>query len=606
MATSPHTFHIPVMGTGFTIDTPLKVARYGISSVVSLVDDVLIEQMRRVISAAHGEACEPIEDDADDARSHRITAYLDLLDRLVKQQVERLRSAAFEAGSEVTRYFEMLPASPLRDLYHRMLDSAGSCRDALQAQLRERIVPGSIDVNIMTKLDREHDRRGNPLPPRGSDALSALRGFMSSGVRSAVVLSAGMNRRLFSYMSEFADFFPDEQGELRKRIILKVSDFRSALVQGKMLAKLGLHISEFRVESGLNCGGHAFGGKGHLLGPILAEFQRERAALADQLAALRKQALAAMGRDPDVPLAPARLTVQGGLGTAEEADLLQRVYGVDGTGWGSAFLLVPEVVNIDPESLARLETATEADIVLGGSSPLGVPFWSLRTSASEDARLRRIALDRPGSRCPKGYLVSNTEFTPQPICTASRAYQRRKLEQLALAPLTDAERESRQDAVMAKACICHDLAGGATGPLGIDPEARTAVCCGPNTAYFQRRATLREMVDHIYGRLRLPLAAHRPHMLLKELSLHVACLGEDVRRLAAEPHEGLAASVAAGAVNLLDGVRHYRELVAEIAAEQRAAFEQGLEALALQIEALVPAPAGCAPAVNRSRSTGSA
>jgi hypothetical protein len=43
----PHTFHIPVMGTSFTVDTPLKVARYGISSVVSLVDDVLVEQMRR-------------------------------------------------------------------------------------------------------------------------------------------------------------------------------------------------------------------------------------------------------------------------------------------------------------------------------------------------------------------------------------------------------------------------------------------------------------------------------------------------------------------------------------------------------------------------------
>ena len=29
-----HKFYIPVMGTGFTTDTPLKVARYGISSVV--------------------------------------------------------------------------------------------------------------------------------------------------------------------------------------------------------------------------------------------------------------------------------------------------------------------------------------------------------------------------------------------------------------------------------------------------------------------------------------------------------------------------------------------------------------------------------------------
>jgi hypothetical protein len=42
-----HTFHIPVMGLAFSIDTPVKVARFGISSVVSIVDDVLIEQMRK-------------------------------------------------------------------------------------------------------------------------------------------------------------------------------------------------------------------------------------------------------------------------------------------------------------------------------------------------------------------------------------------------------------------------------------------------------------------------------------------------------------------------------------------------------------------------------
>ena len=31
-----HTFHIPVLGLGYSVDTPLKVARYGISSVVSI------------------------------------------------------------------------------------------------------------------------------------------------------------------------------------------------------------------------------------------------------------------------------------------------------------------------------------------------------------------------------------------------------------------------------------------------------------------------------------------------------------------------------------------------------------------------------------------
>ena len=43
-----HTFHIPVMGTAFTADTPLKVAQFGINSVIALADDVLLERLRKV------------------------------------------------------------------------------------------------------------------------------------------------------------------------------------------------------------------------------------------------------------------------------------------------------------------------------------------------------------------------------------------------------------------------------------------------------------------------------------------------------------------------------------------------------------------------------
>jgi hypothetical protein len=42
-----HKFHIPDLGLGYSIDTPLKVGRDGISSVVSIVDDELIERMRK-------------------------------------------------------------------------------------------------------------------------------------------------------------------------------------------------------------------------------------------------------------------------------------------------------------------------------------------------------------------------------------------------------------------------------------------------------------------------------------------------------------------------------------------------------------------------------
>ena len=93
-ARSPHSFHIPVMGTGFMIDAPLRVAKYGISSVISLVDDVLIEQMRRFHCQREGEPYEEIASREEDARARRITAYLNLLDRLVRRQVDRLAGFA--------------------------------------------------------------------------------------------------------------------------------------------------------------------------------------------------------------------------------------------------------------------------------------------------------------------------------------------------------------------------------------------------------------------------------------------------------------------------------------------------------------------------------
>ncbi len=584
---SVHRFFIPVMGTGFTIDTPLKVARYGISSVVSLVDDTLIEQVRRRLAAGLGAECTPIEDNDEDARARRITAYLDLVHDQVQEQVERVRSAAFTAGSEISRYFEMLPESPLRSLYESMRQCADpEERARLQDELRARITPGGIDVNIMTKLDRVR-ARGAAAGPLFSDALSALRGYASSRLSSSVVLSAGLNRRLFAYLREFPDFLPDDAGHLRKRIILKVGDFRSALVQGRLLARDGLWVSEFRIESGLNCGGHAFGGSGALLGPILEEFARERARLADELGSLWRSGLAKLGRQAPADPPPVRITVQGGIGTAEETALLQERYGVDGTGWGSPFLTVPEVVNIDAEHLARILAAGENDVHLSAASPLGVPFWCLKESDSERERRRRIALGKPGSACPKGFLAANTEFTRAPICTASRAYQRRALQQLETAELADDERTDRAEAITAKACICHDLAGSATVPMGIDPKARTAVCCGPNTVYFEKVSQLAEMVDHIYGRARVPLAAGRPHMLLKELTLHVDRLKENLERR----RKGLsteAVNPAAIRANLAEGIAHYRELAARLVEDQRSEFSARLEQLRADLDALLP------------------
>jgi hypothetical protein len=591
VARGPHSFHIPVMGTGFMIDAPLRVAKYGISSVLSLVDDVLIEQMRRFHCQREGELYEEIANGDEDARARRITAYLNLLDRLVRRQVTALQASAFEPGSEITRYYDMLPEGPLATEYREMLAAGDTSERTLrQDRLRLRAVPGSIDVNIMAKGDRDVYRDGEKLPARFSDASAALRGFAQSVLASSIVFSAGMNPRLYGYAAEFPDFFPDDRGRLKKKIVLKVSDFHSAAVQGRFLAKRGLWVSEYRVESGLNCGGHTFATKGLLLGPILAEFQRKRAELVEQLHAVYAKALSVRGRAVGATPLPVRITAQGGIGTADEDLLLREHYGVDGTGWGTPFLLVPEVTNLDDEHLQRLCSASNGDVYLSDSSPFGLPFWNLRTSASEEARRGRIAESQPGSRCFKGFCrLFNTEFTKTPICTASREYQKLKLEQLKGMDLPEEQHAALREGVLAKSCICHDLAGTATRSNGIDPTATPAVCCGPNIVNFSRIATLKEMVGHIYGRISLLNGFDRPHMFVRELAIYVDYLRNEL----AKQKVGLVSNPATYfrefVENLLGGVDYYRRLANRLAGAGQDRFLAQLDVLQREVQSLLPA-----------------
>ncbi len=275
-----------------------------------------------------------------------------------------------------------------------------------------------------------------------------------------------------------------------------------------------------------------------------------------------------------------RITVQGGIGTAAEDALLREHYGADGTGWATPFLLVPEVTNVDEEHLRKLAAASDEDVFLSDSSPFGMPFWNLRNSASEDARRRRIATGQPGSPCIKGFVqLFNVEFTPLPICTASREYQRLKLEQIERAELGDQQRAAARRAVLAKSCICHDLAGVATLKNGIDPRATPAVCCGPNIVNFTKIATLEEMVGHVYGRVSLLTNPARPQMFISELALYIDFLRDELERL----RLGLSAHTIEYfrefRQNLRDGIDHYRQLSEQFEAEERTRFLVELERL---------------------------
>ncbi|WP_287417442.1 hypothetical protein, partial [Oceanithermus sp.] len=322
------------MGTAFTVDTPIRIAKYGIASVISIVDDDLLERMRGYWSRVRGRSYEPIAKDLKaDSRARRTSAYLDLVDELVAEDFASLQNAPLEPGSELWRYLALLPAeSPLRRAWEHWQQAAQPERAALEREIRAGLAPGRVEVNVMTKVDKPNFVGREPLPVEYNDAHAALRGFAESTLEGVLVLSAGFNARLYSYMANFAGFFADEAGRIRKQIALKVSDARSALTQGKFLAKKGLWVSEYRVESGLNCGGHAFASQGYLMGPILEELKSKRDEIVASLFEIYKKALEKLGRP--VPNEPpeVRFTAQGGVGTAEEHAMLRDRYGLDSVG----------------------------------------------------------------------------------------------------------------------------------------------------------------------------------------------------------------------------------------------------------------------------------
>ena len=84
-----HTFHIPVMGLAFTIDSPVRVAQK-----------------------------------VDDFRAKRITNYLNLLDTVVTQKFESFKSELIEKRTQLEDFISILPTtSELKIKLEHLIDS---------------------------------------------------------------------------------------------------------------------------------------------------------------------------------------------------------------------------------------------------------------------------------------------------------------------------------------------------------------------------------------------------------------------------------------------------------------------------------------------------
>jgi hypothetical protein len=566
-----HTFHIPVMGTAFTADTPIKVSRFGIDSVIALADDVLLERLRKIYTKKNNLQYEEIKNNTKDYRADRITSYLNLVNKLACDKFDEYTTATKEKVESLKTYFNYFPdASSLKKEFEKLTERYFNL-DEISDWLKENLKMGSIDVNIMTKVDKPNFFKNESLPSEYNDAHAALRGFAKSNLSSSIIFSAGMNPRLYGYISKFKDFYPNTEGYIKKKIVLKVSDYRSALIQGKFLAKKGLWVSEYRIESGLNCGGHAFATDGYLMGPILEEFKEKREELIEQIYTICKNTLKANNRVvPEKPLT-LKITAQGGVGTAEEHDFLIEHYNLDSIGWGTPFLLVPEVTTVDDKTREQLVKAREKDLYLSNVSPLGVPFNNLRNTSKEVEKCQKVKEDKPGSSCPRKYLAFNKEYNDKGVCTASRLYQKNKIKELGIS-----------EEITEKVCLCMGLSAATVISQNIETRESkgVSVCPGPNMAYFDNVLSLEQMTKHIYGLENFMSRDDRPNMFMKELNLYMDFLTNKFEEAKKDWNKSQKKYFNQFVVNLTDGITYYDKLFEQL----KDKFEQTKDETLLGLE----------------------
>jgi len=565
-----HSFHIPVMGLAYTIDSPIRVAHYGISSVISIADDELIEKMSAFYHQKFNLPYQEISQKVADYRAKRITSYLNLVDKIVKEKFENFKNELAESKEALENYIDLLPnKSEIKKGLQNLVEEGFHWKENIKNYIEKHLSAGEIDVNIMTKLDKDNFVKNEQLPIIYNDAHAALRGFANSTVNSSIVLSAGMNPRLYSYFENFADFYPDENNQLKKKITLKVSDFRSAMIQGNFLAKKGLWVSEYRIESGLNCGGHAFATDGLLLGPIMEEFKQKKEQLVQSAHDLMVKALEQKGITiPKNPL-DLKITVQGGVGNSEEHEFLLDHYQVNSVGWGSPFLLVPEATSVDQATRNLLINAKEDDLYLSHISPLGVPFNTLRGTTNEKLKQKRIQENKAGSSCPKKFLALNKDAEGKGICTASKKYQNTKLEELEEKrnTISSENYEKAKQQITEKSCLCVGLANASYLENNIKIKGQdqgVVICPGPNIAYFDQEVSLSKMIQHIYGNATVLRNNNRPNLFIKELKMYIDYLKNDIEAITEEINTAKAKKLESFKNNLLEGIEYYQNLFSTI------------------------------------------
>ena len=113
------------------------------------------------------------------------------------------------------------------------------------------------------------------------------------------------------------------------------------------------------------------------------------------------------------------------------------------------------------------------------------------------------------------------------------------------------------------------------------------VCCRPNIEHFKKVALLKEMPNHIYGRISLLRNTERPNMFILELKINVQYLHEEIDRYMLKLSSQAADYFEKFRENLLGAIDHCRNLAEEYIQEHKENFEKDLDQLGSEIKGLV-------------------
>jgi hypothetical protein len=118
-----------------------------------------------------------------------------------------------------------------------------------------------------------------------------------------------------------------------------------------------------------------------------------------------------------------------------------------------------------------------------------------------------------------------------------------------------------------KVCLCVGLGNSALAKNNLknfDVTKGMAICPGPNLAYFSKISTLKEMVDHIYGRISVMKRKDRPSMFIKELNMYIDYLKSKIDDCSKQVSESQVKYFNEFQKNLNEGINYYKEAFSNI------------------------------------------